>query len=158
MPGGVPVRSVVAPEIAVPAQPIDWLPADAAMARPSREGGLPIGSWRHAEGHRQTSLLVRSETPLPPCGLSAFGRQRPRQPVSQERPMPPVRFHGSPLGPRDQWLPECMGQNAGGKGRGKAPLEPSSRLLVLLVSPSRYPGSARSRQLPSGLYRQCPSR
>ncbi len=139
VPRGIPVRLAVAPGVAMPAQPEDRLPADAAMPRSTRKGGLPIRCRRRAEGHRQTGFLVGAETPLPPCRLSTFGRKRPREPVSQERAMPPVGFHGAALGRRDEGLPERMRQNAGREQRRETFLEPGARLLVLLVSPSRHP-------------------
>jgi hypothetical protein len=47
VPRRILVRLVVAPKIAVPSEPVDRLPAHAAMTRPTGEPGLPIRSRRN---------------------------------------------------------------------------------------------------------------
>src|SRR5215471_6261702 len=61
VPEGVPIRAAI-PQIRVPAEPIDWLTADATEARAARVVRLAIGRWRNPETHPLPALARLRET------------------------------------------------------------------------------------------------
>src|SRR5262249_48482114 len=97
--GGVPLRLAVrtrVPQVDMPAERIDLLPADAAEAGTAPERSLAIGRGRRAERRRQVLRAAGCQTPDPALGGSAPGRERARQAVGAHRVLAPVGIDREP--------------------------------------------------------------
>ena len=107
MPGGVLVGNAVTPQIGVPAEPVNRLATDAAMARAKSVFALTIGRRRRTERGCEVGLYS-AEPPHPARRRTAFGGERPAQAIGEERVVAPIRFDGEPLRRRREGLAQGM--------------------------------------------------
>jgi hypothetical protein len=80
----VPPRVFVsraAPEVDMPAEAVDRLPAHAAEAGAQGVYPFPIRRGRRSEGGRQSALAVVAQPPRPAIGCSGQGSKRSRQAI-----------------------------------------------------------------------------
>ncbi len=95
VPGGILVRAA-APQIDMPAETENRLPADAAKAGTARIFGFAIRRRRYPERRRQAALALIGETPGPSVGRAALARQRPRQAIGAQRMRAPIGIDRQP--------------------------------------------------------------
>ena len=89
--GAAPLRAV-APEVAMPAEPEDRLPADAAGAGAGPMRGLAERGRRQAEAPGSPVLVGSADRPCPVVRHRAAGRERAGKPVGAQRmPVPVAR-------------------------------------------------------------------
>src|ERR1700694_2240167 len=74
VPGGVLIWTGP-PQIDMPAEAENRLPAHAAISRTPRVFGFAIGRGRDAERRRQSALSILAQAPGPGVGRAALGRE-----------------------------------------------------------------------------------
>ena len=137
VPAGPAVGLAPSPQVAVPAEAVDRLAAQAAGAGPGPVGGLAEGRGRHPEAARPPVAVLHGEAPAPALRHGAARRQRPREPVGPQRMVAPVAFHGEARLGRDQ-RPRLRVHQDGAREDGRQGFgQPGPRQGVAGVPPGR---------------------
>src|SRR6516162_7126261 len=120
VPNGIPVRATT-PQVHMPAEPVDWLAADAAEAGPKRIMAFPVGRGRHPEApHQPIRFLILRFAPAaiwllvgkPPCPSrrrAALCRERAGEPVGPYWMRSPIGIDCKPGHWRGEAAPHRMG-------------------------------------------------
>jgi hypothetical protein len=132
--GGVPhrvgVRLPVAPEILVPAEAEDRLPANAAMAVAARECRLAIRSGRRAEAFGNALGPIAINPPSPALRSAAVGRKRPREAIGSDGMGAPIPVNRQAWRCRHEPTGQGVHKDGCGEDVGQAPSQPQSSFAV----------------------------
>ena len=102
----VPDRILVGPcvpQIDMPVEAINRLPAHTAKARAQRVGAFPIRRGRRPECGWQPNLTVVAEPPAPAAWRFAAGSKRTREAISAKWMCAPIRIDREPWRRRHKW-------------------------------------------------------
>jgi len=138
MPSRIPVRPILAPEVAMPSESVNRLTADAAIAGATGIGCLAVRRRGRTKRCGQAGGLFPAQLPAPPFRGSAPGCERPGQPVGQKRMVAPVGFHGPPLRRRYEGLSQGVKQDTRREQCREAAFQARAGRSVSLLSPSRH--------------------
>jgi hypothetical protein len=105
MPVGVFVWTAI-PQIDVPAEAINRLPAHAAKSRAARKGAFAVRCRRRAERGGQSTLAAIAKPPRPACRCSTASSERPRQTIGAQRMGAPIGIDGQPRRRRHERPPQ----------------------------------------------------
>ena len=129
--GAMPDRVLVSPrvpQIDVPAETINRLPAHTAKAWAKRVCVLPIGPGRCSECSWQPVLSAVAKAPAPATWRSAAGSKRTRQAISAKWMGAPIRIDCKPWCGRHNTRPRARDRTTEGKISGNALLRRTSDL------------------------------
>ena len=137
-----------APEILMPAEAVDLLAADTAMALAEREslfairrGGRPKALRQ--PGRRGFTQTLRRDRPAPAFRRAASRRERPGQTIGTQRVSAPIAVDREPRQRRHERTAQGAPQDDAGEDRGKRSLETLPRFAVSGFAKARAGGGQR---------------